>query len=321
VLWHDVLANYPCRKAVFWEGIETSSPDETSTFSMHRAVSDTTVTYDQSTFTGAEGGVTTTWFYPHTYQSSASPGNWQAGLVYRVDEPDGSTVQRTWAQNPPPGTKAARQDCPACGEWFPYDSLNPYVQIELRSVVTAGVTETAQTSYRHDRNGNELSREERDWSPGSALIRRTTRTYLHGTEDAATYPPTDEGNVYWNSAAPALLSLEASSQVDGPQSPPARRENCFDAHGNVTIQARLLSGGGGSLVNCATGAVAANAIASKFSYNEHGQPLVAIDARGVSTKLEYDANSLYLMRKTEACNQSLDANVPCTLAERRTTYW
>jgi len=325
--WYDVLANYPCKKAVFWNGNDQpgTTPDESSTLAINQITDNNSIPYyTSSNLVGPDGGATTTKFYNYSYNAGSTPGNFTAGLVYEIDQPDGSVTTQTWAMNPLPGTMAQRSDCqqsgPICSNgWFPYDTQNPYVPQETRSVTGTGGTFTAQTTRTVDQNGNPLVTTEGDWSAGNPLIRTTTLTYFNPTSAAGA---TADVNVYWDSNAPSLLSLPLSKNINGPTSPTGYEQYCYDANGNLTLRASLLSGlppvaacsnGGGSILS--------NAIGTQFAYGPHGVVVVAMDARGVATQFQYDSNILYVTEKDTACNQSLNSSLPCSLPEtRRTAY-
>jgi RHS repeat-associated protein len=327
--WYDVLANYPCRKEVFLDGVVTHPADEASTLVINQInLTNGVVGYSSSAFTGPDGGVTTTTFNPYTYNAGALPGDWTAGLVTEIDQPDGIQVNKNWAQNPPPGTMAPRTDIstsPLCDQQFPYDSMNPFVTTETRSI--AG--NTATTTYTIDQNGNSRVTTEGDWSAGNPLIRKTTLSYYNQTSDVTPGPPyltTDNGNVYWDSTAPSLLSLPSSKEIDGLSSLTSYEQYCYDNSatpiiGNLTTRARLVSGSKGTLVTCSGSnpSVSSNAIATRYAYGPNGILTVSTDARGVSTQFTYDSQNLYVVEKDEACNPSGTPNSTCTLAEARKT--
>jgi RHS repeat-associated protein len=329
--WYDVLADYPCQKKVYWGGNTSHSADETSSLAINQSTTNNTVSYTSSVFTGPDGGQTTTKFYPFSYNSGADPGNWQAGLVYEVDQPDGTIISKTWAENWLPGTQAQRQDCSICTVWWPYDSMNPYVQSETRTLGGS----TATTTYTVDRNGNPLVTTEGDWITGNPLLRQTTLTYYNATSSASTYSTTNESNIYWNSGAASLLSLPSTKEVDGQVSPSTYDQYCYDngvatpVNGNLTLHARLQSGSPGSIVTCSSGSVTSNATSTQAVYGSKGALLASMDARRVVTRLQHDSNLLYVTEKDDACyflasNQtlaSLSLSGACTLAEARRTQY
>jgi RHS repeat-associated protein len=90
--------------------------------------------------------------------------------------------------------------------------------------------------------------------------------------------------------------------------------------GNPTIQAKLKTGTSGSLVDCQTGAVT-NAIKLTTNYGFKGLVTASLDARGVATTFQYDANNLYLTTRNEACNTTGQAGGSCDIpVARRWSY-
>jgi RHS repeat-associated protein len=318
-IWYDILANYPCKKKVYWDGNDTqTTPSETSTFILNRTIGTFYTSYASSTFTDPSGGTTTTKFYPYSYAVGASPGDWQSGLVYEVDQPDGSVISRTWAQNLLYGVS------------LPYDSQNAYVSIETRTLTGTDtnnqqVTFTAQTTNTVDRNGNPLVTTQKDWD--SSIIRKTTLSYYNSTTDATTAPSSNETNWYWNTGAAALLNLASTRMIEGPTTSASLEQYCYDqaaspTAGNLTTLARLASGvAGSSIIACSTDTLAAGAIATKFRYGTGGILKLTQDPRGVSTRNLYDANNLYVSEKDAACNTLLDPSQNCTLPEVRKTQY
>lgn len=114
-------------------------------------------------------------------------------------------------------------------------------------------------------------------------------------------------------------------QVTGANTTSSYEHYCYDAaasptRGNLTTLVRLASGSpGAGFADCANRTAASNAVAAQYVYDAWGNVVVAQDGRGVSSQMAYDGNNLYVTTKREACNLSLTAGSPCTLAEVRST--
>ncbi len=311
----DILANYPCRKQLVYldEYLSGTSLSEVPTTEVTALDFPKTINqygatlYDHSVLTAPDGGVTTTYFNWVDYYG---PGQWNTGLVYRINHPDGSRTHKVWAQNP------------LYLNSFLYDKNNAYVRYEITYLPESSSQYGAVKEFRHDRNGNVLQTTEYDWtawsafqldgsgeptgvvSPPAPVLRTTASTYSNPTQDATMPPTQNEGNVYWNSTAPRLLSLVASTAVREATGVVASRSDyCYDANGNVRFHGQLKAPDtGGSIVDCASGQPAANAIVTQYSYGTSGILTSTTDPRGVTTTLQYDGNSLYVTDKLEAGN-------------------
>src|SRR6266478_6381000 len=81
--------------------------------------------------------------------------NWNRGLIYHIQEPQGSIRKRVWVQNKAWGIS----------QGFSRDPNNPYVQRETVTVSNASSqpAKTAVTNYAYDKNGNLLQRTEYEW--------------------------------------------------------------------------------------------------------------------------------------------------------------
>ena len=130
------------------------------------------------TVTAPDGGVTGLGgYYKSPSLQGNAPSDWNAGLVYRSTNPDGSTVEKLWEQN---GSAAVAAGQP----------MNPYVKTEFANIPDAfgQPALTAIKDYIYDRNMNVLEVREYDWVsyasahpsgvvaviPGGAVLKRKT---------------------------------------------------------------------------------------------------------------------------------------------------
>jgi len=182
LLYLDPIAS----KTVHWADL--AAQDEVSTYSF---------TTSTSTFTGADGGQTT-----NTFVDTATASLYQ-GLVYRVQEPDGSLIDRGWSQNPPANCTGQS----AC---------NPYVQAEFRTP-TGG--QAAGTLYSIDQNGNTTLKTEYDWTSYSNIHFGTVgptgfNSGVSLTPLRTTVNTYNSSVAYWNLPAPTAASPPASAPLD-----------------------------------------------------------------------------------------------------------
>ena len=317
-----VLANYVCKKTVTYANqFGAGNLSEPTTFKLNSTTGlGGGKIYESSELVGPDGGLTKTYFYPTCYGCT---GDWRSGLVYKIEHPDGSITEKTWQQNELPGTRYPSNDPTYPNQSrFPYDSHNPYVSLEKVTVQRIEnsnfVSWYKATQSTLDRNGNVLQTWEYDFGKPATgngpLLRNTVFQYNNGTTGAASYTATDETNVFWNSGAPKLLNQVANKRVVmSPVS--ARTDYCYTPSGDVRIEVQSTTSTASSLVDCATGVAETGTVANQFIRATNGNLLKSKDARGVWTKYEYDSNTLYLTKRTEACNT--DGSDNCTLSEKR----
>ena len=124
---------------------------------------------DQTTVTGPDGGVTTYYFFqnPAAYPPPQVPPN--AGLIYKIVNPDGTIDERYWNINNPPN--------------FPIGSNTPTLVFNNPYINTGYHTvdgEVAIKNYTDDNNGNVTQLAEYNWSNASS-IPRTQDSYQSPT--------------------------------------------------------------------------------------------------------------------------------------------
>ena len=164
-----------------------------------------------SCVTSPDGGTTCQQHGNVSYESRTS------GLVYRIDRPDGTRVERDWHHNYPLGFDQG-------------DGANPYVRSEFVSVRdAAGVfAKTAVKDFNYDKNGNLTRVREYDWVAYSAVHdaggnplwgaarpaarREKVNAYNSPTPDASD-STTASFNAYYNGSAPLLRNAVASSET------------------------------------------------------------------------------------------------------------
>jgi RHS repeat-associated protein len=277
----DVLRNFVSKKQVHYQ----AEYDGTST-----PVVDTweySLTEFESVTTGPDQGVTREYFF------QTNVGTWDSGLVYKTENPDGTTIERVWQQNIPFGY----------GTSLP--KANPYMKTEFTSIKNAGGTNvsTAIDSYLYDKNGNVTQKSEYDWVnygsvpraadgkptgviPGSAPKKRvTTRTYYNSTPvaDSTAFDP----DIYTQGSAHQIRNaVEASEVSDGTQIR-SRAEFLYDnpsTTGNLIKKTSWDSTKGGY----SNPLTPANSISAQTQYNNpFGNPSLQTDERGNQTELVY----------------------------------
>jgi len=278
-------------KTLYWTEQEDSSPrSETSSYSF---------TNVSSYFTNPDGGTTTHYFY----DPDSVLTNPFAGLVYKVTQPDSSTVERIWAQNVPYGV-----------------SGNPYVQTELTSVANgASPLLAAGRGFTYDRNNNPTQISETDWFPyaniihvngdpnqpvtsftGAITLRTTQNSYVIAAGTATTDYTLVDGNGYWNNLAYQLLSFPSRSVVTG-IGPGSITEFTYDSGGAFTkanmTQQRQWDSTKGAQTNPLT---ASNAIVVNNVYDSYGNLTSTQNPRGYTTTYTFDpTNHLYVTQEVD----------------------
>jgi hypothetical protein len=150
----------------------------------------------------------------------AAPPNlqWRAGLVFKIEHPDGSLTERLWQTNSPQNPEAV--------------FVNSYIKTEFTSIKEGGVlSKTAIKDYNYDKNGNVTRIVEYDWVPYSSIprdadgrptgipgsassqIKRVTANTYHVTTPDASDVTTANANVYHLTTAPKLRTAVKDKEV------------------------------------------------------------------------------------------------------------
>ncbi len=310
--WRQVLKNYPVEKELIYRpeyeltgppsnapcdpaaescAVETWKYDMGQTFGTQRL---------QTTITDPQGGLTVEHYYDSDGGSEYYPKrNWRSGLVYRVERPDGSVVERAWEGNKPPGVEPASTSI----------QMNPYVRAEYLSVPDAGRTalvKTAAKLYAYDKNGNVLRVAEYDWVPygtprdahgvpeGATLLRETVNEYYNPTPEASG-AGTDTTNSYhvetWLKRWDVLKTTEVRG---GDEQTASRTEYYYDDAtntGNPTQVTSWDSYAGGAYRALTRPLQPGNSVSVTNDYDPARRNLLirTTDARGVKTEFFYDA--------------------------------
>ncbi len=178
-----------------------------------------------SSFTGPDGGTTTHQYDPVSFNPTTSYPD--AGLVYQTTNPDGSVVQREWAENRPFEMPVRAQ------------GLNYWISRELTTTSNTAhqPVGTSIQVFGSDKNGNRTSREERGWvawnasshplSSSAALLRKTVNSYVNPGLDSGSLLV--DANAYSSAGSPPTLrNLMASSETqDGAATVVARSQFAY----------------------------------------------------------------------------------------------
>ena len=256
-----------------------------------------------SSVTAPDGGVTTSYFYQSRLPHLLGANAWKAGLVWKVAQPNGDTLERFWAKNQAYNSPAIHAS----------DAGNPYVAAEYRTLGT----KTAATKRSVDLNGNPLTLAEYDYgvtiprsggtapsgTPSGTPLRTTLHSYTRSTP-AGMSSPSNHAYGYWQtpaSGSPRLLSLVNRTEVrQGGSSGTLKTESDFgyDSAGNLTSAAHGLS---------------ADEATTRHSYDRHGNLTLTTDPQGHRTKYTYgtiddcpeSGTNLYPTRVVEAFGSSV----------------
>jgi RHS repeat-associated protein len=282
-MWTDVLNNHVTRKSLtYQQQYDGNSTPVTETWNYD-------ISIGMATIVMPDGGVMTQLGQP----------------IYRTDNADGSISEKIWQANRPQGFPSSYAPDPATGiDAYDPQRANQYLKTEFTSIRDAGgtLTKTAIKDYSYDKNGNVAAIREYDWVdyssvprngggfptgiPGSAVLKRvTTNSYANSTPDASDTSSNDADS-YWNSTAPALKNVVASSEVSNGSTTLTRAEFFYDnssTTGNLTQQKHWDSTKA-AYSNPLTGS---NSISTSIQYDQYGNPTLTTDARGVQTRLVY----------------------------------
>lgn len=304
--WRQVLKNYPVRKVVVYRdehdrGYNASSPANTTPCdpATESCVTETW-TYDMghtfateremSTIIDPTGGITRQYFYDSDGGTDYHPtSNWKSGLVYKIENPDGTVTERDWQPNKPYGSDSSASV-----------QMNPYVKFEYVSLPNAAHTafiKKAGTEYNYDKNGNLTQTKEYDWvNYGSdplsgTLLRQTVNVYYNPTPDASTYvfSPNSYHAATWLHIWHAMKSSELK---DDSGQTLARTEYQYDdptETGNLIGQSSWDSSKGPYSNPLCTDVslCTVNSISISNQYDSYGNCTLSIDTAGHQTKFIY----------------------------------
>jgi RHS repeat-associated protein len=268
-----------------------------------------------------DGGVTKEYSFCSN-GSPCGPANlqWRAGLVYKVENPDGSLTERLWQINSP------RNPYEAC-------YVNPYIKREFTSIKDGGVlSKTAIKDYSYDKNGNVTQVVEYDWvayssiprdtdgrptgipAGASSQIKRVTVNNYHVATPDASDTTTPNLSVYNLTTAPKLRTAVKDMEVrsalaSGTQS---RTEYTYEnatTIGNLTTQ-RIWDSTKGVIGTPPLNA--GNSIAVTHQYQTWpsgatGKRTITTDANGNTTNYFYNdigngTSNLYVTQVETAAN-------------------
>jgi RHS repeat-associated protein len=265
-----------------------------------------------NTVTAPDGGITTYKIF-FNQPLNATGYDSRSGLIWEVDQPDGSIINRFWMHNDPYGD-------PASTTAALYN--NPFAQTEYTTL--SGKMKLK--SYQYDPNGNVSAVAEYDWSSsavplttltqqpipntgasgvpsGLSPVRTTQTGYLNATTG-------NDANSYQNASSPLYRSAVSSKQIVNSSGQTASRtEFSYNAvlAGNpnsvqLTQERHWKTGSLGSCGNqCLT---TSNATIRNLTYDGFGNvstdsgPGVA-DGSGSPTKYVYDSTGANLVSLTK----------------------
>ncbi|MCC7342095.1 MAG: hypothetical protein IT170_13530 [Bryobacterales bacterium] len=256
----------------------------------------------RSIITYPDGGVRSTYFIDPRVL-----GSWSRGLVYKVENPDGSVLQRQWLRNRP--------------FYVPEnDAGNPYVRTEILSVASGGtLAKSSAKVYSYDKNGNVLELNEYDWgTPGlipgapdsiagppsdASLKRRTVSSFFNATPAAGDGSETvsDHALAYWYGGAPRVIRATKEVRVEEGAAAKAVTQYVYDnasTTANVTQEWRWDSTKAGYSPGATL--AAGNAILTSHQYDSYGNRTQTTDPNGNVSRITYDGNSLYPATRYEA---------------------
>jgi len=281
-MWTDVLNNHVTRKSLtYQQQYDGNSTPVTETWNYN-------ISMGLATINTPDGGVVTQFGQP----------------TYRTDNADGSISEKIWQANRPQGFPSSYAPDPATGiDAYDPQRANQYVKTEFTSIRDASgtLTKTAIKDYNYDKNGNVTTVREYDWVdygsvprnaglptgiPVSAVLKRvTTNSYANATPDASDTSSNDADS-YWNSTAPVLKNIIASSEVSNGSTMLSRTEFVYDdaaTTGNLTQQKSWDSTKGAYNGSLTSG----NSISVFYQYDSYGNPTLSTDARGYQTQFVY----------------------------------
>jgi YD repeat-containing protein len=281
-IYFDVLANWLKSKTITHDATAESWLYDYNSYGYFGALA------NSGTVTAPDGGVTQYEFQELSYYYPNPLG----GILTKITQPDGSTLEREWALN------------------FPFDLLsgwpNPWISTQTETRADSSGTPVAvfRQVFTSDKNGNVTSREERD---SSALLRKTVTTYVNGAIDSANVTDSDP-NAYSHAALTTPRDLVELEEVQDPQNPQApvvyRSEFSYQESaparmvGNLARRFDWDSTKPGAITPCGSPTVpgscglqlsAANAIQVQYAYTPHGNLLSESDPNGNAVAYIYNS--------------------------------
>jgi RHS repeat-associated protein len=236
----------------------------------------TTISPDGSSSSQSHGDTS----YNHLYN----------GLVFSIENTDGSKVEKLWDFN-----------------WSPWSNgvqTNPFVKAEFISIKdsSGNYTLTVIKELSHDKNGNVTQIKEYDFVPygsvprdgggrptgvpgGVSAVKISNTAYYNPTPNSS-----DTGNspnAYWNLNSPNIKGLAASTEtLSGNGQVVSRGELYFDnpsTTGNL-IEAKTWDSSKGAYSNPLN---AGNSVLTSTQYNQYGMPVLTTDIKGIQTQITY----------------------------------
>ncbi len=248
-----------------------------------------------TTITAPDGSLTRQDYY------RVDTDNDLSGRVYKETKPDGTIVERIWKNNKVGG-------CPqyGCGSMR---RLNTYVKTEFTTIPdsSGNPSLTAIKDFDYDKNGNITKITEYDWVsyvtlprdslgkvsgiPGGTVpVRIAENSYYNQTEDASISSANNPAS-YWNVSAPNVRSAIKSTTIKNASGTPVSRSE-FE-YFDVNTTANLIetkawdSFKGGTAQAYSDPLTPTNSISTTAQYDQHGNPTLTTDAKGVQTQITH----------------------------------
>jgi RHS repeat-associated protein len=258
---------------------------------------------------------------------------WSGGLVYKIERPDGSVIERLWQANSPQNS-------------YEVSYANPYVKTEFTSIKDGStLSKTAIKDYSYDKNGNVTRVVEYDWvdyddvprdpvtlrptgipaEAESKLKRVTVNEYYVVTPDAS--DTTDPNQyVYHRTTAPKLRTALKSKEIRSALTSgiKSRVEYCYEGAscyigstttGNISEEKTWDSRKGlthtqpdwGSSPLDATNSISVTHQYGTWLSGATGKRTSTTDANGVTTNYSYDDigngwSNIYVTKVETAAN-------------------
>jgi len=281
-IYFELLYNWVKTKTVSHDGTSEDWQYDHNSYGYFGSLS------SAASVTSPDDGVTDYEFHELSYYYSRPLG----GILQKITQPDGSTLERDWNFNFPVGLASG----------FP----NPWIKTETRiQANSSGAPVTVyQQVFTSDKNGNITSREEHD---ASTLLRKVVMTYVNGATDSTNTTEPDP-NAYTHTAVTSPRNLVELQEVQDPQNPqsPVVSRGEFDYQESVPAQMA------GNLVHrfdwdsekpgsinpctsptqpgsCALQLSTANSIQQNYTYTPQGNLLTETDPNGNTVLYSYDA--------------------------------
>jgi RHS repeat-associated protein len=252
-----------------------------------------------STINNPDGGQIINYFY------QKNSGGWNSGLVFRIVQPNGSVIKRSWAQNKAFGVTATYAN-----------ANNPYIEKETTTVGNAQgqPSKTSVSKFVYDKNGNLRSRTDYDdWVAyaGSDVMEpdgsnaRTTELDYYVTVPLAS-SVADNGNAYWNASRSPRLNAIKSRSIKANAKTYAITKYIYDyplTRGNVLKEIRWDSPEPSSTPPAFDELGSSNSQVLSRAYDSYGN-LTDIYEPEVRTHATYDADGNVVTRLDKAYGTS-----------------